>query len=110
MVEETVVIDILALVGVEIQFSQAVEIDLLKKLPLSLDIDTGISVTSRLVIILPAKAATATTRIGSTTSIVALSSSGTGAASLKLGSSAPGTGLASTLATATSEDGPAAVS
>ncbi|KAI6754332.1 hypothetical protein HG530_012846 [Fusarium avenaceum] len=104
------VVDILSLVGVEVQLSQTVEVDLLEQLPLSLDVDTGITVTSRLVIILPAEATTATASVVSTTTVVAPSATSTGTAPCELGSSASGTGLTTALAAATGEDGAATIS
>ncbi|KAI6760135.1 hypothetical protein HG531_013336 [Fusarium graminearum] len=109
-VQEAVVVDVLTLVGVEVQLSQAVEVDLLEQLPLSLDVDASITVASRLVIVLPAEATTSTASVVAAASVVALSATSVGTAPLECGSSTSGTGLTSTLATATGKDGAATVS
>ena len=56
VVEEPIVVHIFALVGVEVQLGQAVEVDLLQQLPVRLDIDARVPVAGRLVVVLPAEA------------------------------------------------------
>lgn len=114
-VEEAVVVDILTIVSLQVQLSQTVEINLLEKLPLRLDVDTSIAVASRLVPILPAKAAaTPGTGVLATTTVVtttAVAPSTTGTGPLELSTSTPGIASSTTLATATTgEDGTSAVS
>lgn len=112
VVQETVVSQILALIGFQVQFGQTIEVNFLQQLPVGLDVDTGVAVASRLVVILPAKAATTPrTSIRSTASVIASALSRT-ASSLELAaSSTAGITTASTLAAATSrENGASAVS
>lgn len=111
VVEETVVVDILAIVGVEVQLGQTVKVNLLKQLPLGLDVDAGIAVASRLVIVLPAEATTAGASVGPAAPVVAsvaLSTTSTSPLEL-LPSTSGAAGLALATSTSTGEDSTTAV-
>lgn len=106
-VHETVAVDILTLVGVEVQLRKTVEVDLLKQLPVRLDINRRIAVALRLVVVLPAESAAATGTTTASTSIVAtvstLCTSTSVADSLELASAASRVPAPATLSTATAE-------
>lgn len=117
MVQEAIVIDILALVSIKVQLGQAVVVNLLQQLPVGLDVDGCVPVASRLVVILPTKAAAASAGVAATSPVVtstiaATSPSATFTGALKSTTTAA-TGIAtatSLAAAATSEDGTAAIS
>lgn len=61
VVQETIRLDILAVVRIKVQLAQTVEVDLLQQLPVGTDVDGRVAVALRLVPVLPAEAtATAT--------------------------------------------------
>lgn len=105
VVEETIVFQVLALVSIQVQLSQTVEVDLLQQIPVSLDVDAGIAVASRLVVILPTKAtATSSTGVRSAASVVAALSA-TSSSALELASSSSATGITTATALATAASG-----
>lgn len=113
VVEETIVFQVLALISIQVQLSQTVEVNLLEQLPVSLDVNTGIAVASRLVVILPTKATTSSgTSVRSATSVVTALSA-TSSSALELASSSSATGIATSTAlatTASGEDGTSTIS
>lgn len=111
VVQEAVVVEVLTLVSVQVQLGQTVEVNLLDQVPVSLDVDAGIAVASRLVIVLPAEATAATSSVAAATVVATVALAGTGAGTLQRASTTT-TGIApsTTLATATGEDGTTAVS
>ena len=59
VVEETIVVDVLTIVRLEVQLAEAVVINLLEQLPVGLDVNRSITIARRLVIVLPAEPASA---------------------------------------------------
>lgn len=114
-VDEAVGVDLLALVGIEVELGETVEVDLLQQLPVGLDVDTGVTVAGRLVVVLPAETATALATAGSAATVeaaaaVALTTALLGAVD-GLAATTSGGGSSSALTTAAAgEDGAAAVS
>lgn len=109
VVEETVAIDVLTVVGLEVQLAEAVVVNLFKQLPVSLDVDRSIPVARGLVIILPAEAtsALALAATSTPTTIVTAAVPGTSTAGPLELLAASGSCVAATtpLATAPGEDG-----
>lgn len=108
VVQETVVVQVLAIVGIEVELGQAVEVNLLEELPVGLDVDAGITVASRLVVVLPAETTSTTgTSTAPSTAIVAVALSAAGGTLELASSSTAGITTAAALASATGEDGTA---
>lgn len=112
VVEETVVVDVLAVAGLQVELGQAVEVDLLQQLPVALDVDAGVPVALGLVVVFPAEAAATAASIVAastvvTTAAVALAPP---AAAGRGTTSSPGIAAASTLASPAGEDGTTTVS
>lgn len=111
VVEEAVAVDILALVGVQVQLAQAVVVNLLQHLPVGANVDTSIAVALRLVVVLPAEPpATAGTTAAlvcasSTSTIITTGATTSTCACEGLAATTAGISSATTLATATGEDG-----
>lgn len=110
VVQEAVVLEVLALVRVEVQLGQAVEVNLLEQLPVGLDVDAGVAVASRLVVVLPAEAAaTASTTSLTAAAVVALAPA-SAARPLERSPSATGVATSAALTATAGEDGTAAIS
>lgn len=111
VVKETVVVQVLTIVSIKVELGQAVEVDLLEKLPVGLDVDAGITVASRLVVVLPAEATSTTgTSTTSSTALVAIALSATGGTLELASSSTAGITTAAALASATGENGTTTIS
>ncbi len=118
VVQETVGLDVLALVRLEIQFGKTVEINLLQQLPVGLDVDRRIPIPRGLVVVLPAEAPGPRTSVGTSATAVAVAAAAAAAAelpttagSLERLPAAPTVPASSALAAATTgEDGTASES
>lgn len=113
VVDEAVGVNLLALVGIQVELGEAVVVNLLEQLPVGLDVNTGVTVAGGLVVVLPAEAA-ATTATASSAPFEASSVASTAAllAATGDGRSATTSVLSgtSTLAAAAGEDGATAES
>lgn len=112
VVQEAVRVDVLALVGIQVELAQPVVVDLFQQLPVGADVDGRVAVALRLVVVLPAEAAaptSATASIPATTATIVATALPACAVE---GGTAPAAVIcasATTLATATtSEDSTAA--
>lgn len=70
VVQEAVVVEVLAFVGVEVELGEAVEVDFFQQVPVRLNVDARIAVASGLVVVSPAKAATTTATSAAATSAI----------------------------------------
>lgn len=114
---EAVAVNVLAVVGVQVELKQPVVVDLLEQLPVGADVDGGVAVALRLVVVLPAEAtaaaATATGVIPSTAPAVVATPAATTAAELLTATATavlPSSGTAALATAATCEDGATAES
>jgi hypothetical protein len=115
VVDETIAVDILALIGIEVQLAQTVEVNLLQQIPVRLNVNRGVPVPRRLIIIFPTEAPTPPAASASPStapaivSVAVLLASTSGA--LELLATAPAVSALTPLATtATCKDGTPAVS
>ena len=112
VVQEAVGLDVVALVRLEIQLGQTVEINLLQQLPVGLDVDRRIPIPRGLVVVLPAEAPGPRSSVGTSATAVAVAAAAaelpTTAGSLERLPAGPTVLASSALAAATpGEDGTA---
>lgn len=105
---ETVAVDILTLVRLEVQLAKTVVVNLLKQGPVGLDVDRSITVASRLVVILPAKATTAASiaaTAGTAPAVIASAILPTATGTLELLTTTGASGISPSTALATAATG-----
>ena len=105
VVEESVVFEVLAVAGLEVELEETAELDLLQHAPRVLGLDRGLAVALRLVPVLPAESPASTSTAAAATRVVALCSTTASTSTVGALESAPAatSSLAAALASATED-------